>query len=137
MTTHRFVATEWHNVLGTLPPAFRVASGDTVITETLGGGGADKDGVKRRPGPNPMNGPIVSRAPNPGDSAQGGDLHMTPNRATGRTRSSLAANVMDPDDRHVLPRATGSPGPSIARPSQCDWSRRTRASRIWCCPSTR
>ncbi|MDB5540304.1 MAG: hypothetical protein JWQ89_2031, partial [Devosia sp.] len=25
MTTHRFVPTEWHNVLGTLPPALTVA----------------------------------------------------------------------------------------------------------------
>ena len=32
MTTHRFVATEWHNVLGTRPAACTVASGDTVIT---------------------------------------------------------------------------------------------------------
>ena len=58
MTTHRFVATEWHNVLGTLPRAFSVASGDTVITETLDAWGVDKDGVKRKDGPNPMNGPI-------------------------------------------------------------------------------
>ena len=58
MTTHRFVATEWHNVLGTRPPAFTIASGDTVITETLDAWGFDKDGVQRQPGPNPMNGPI-------------------------------------------------------------------------------
>ena len=47
MTTHRFVATEWHNVLGTLPPAIRVASGDTVITETLDAWGID-NGVTAR-----------------------------------------------------------------------------------------
>ena len=35
MTTHRFTPTVWHNVLGTLPPALRIASGDTIVTETL------------------------------------------------------------------------------------------------------
>ena len=33
MTTHRFTPTVWHNVLGTLPPALRIASGDTIVTE--------------------------------------------------------------------------------------------------------
>lgn len=103
MTTHRFVATEWHNVLGTLPPAFRVASGDTVITETLDAGGADKDGVKRRPGPNPMNGPIFIEGAEPGDALKVEIIRMTPNRATGWTRSSLAGNVMDPEAVRGLP----------------------------------
>ena len=60
MTTHRFAATTWHNVLGTLPPALTVASGDTVITETIDAHGLDKDGVRRAPEPNPMNGPILT-----------------------------------------------------------------------------
>ena len=55
MTTHRFIATTWHNVLGTLPPALTIASGDTVITETIDAHGIDKDGVQRAPEPNPMN----------------------------------------------------------------------------------
>ena len=42
MTTHRFTATVWHNVLGTLPPALHVASGDIVVTETLDAAGFDK-----------------------------------------------------------------------------------------------
>ena len=33
-TTHRFVATTWHNVLGTLPAELRIESGDTVVTDT-------------------------------------------------------------------------------------------------------
>ena len=49
MATHRFVATEWHNVLGTLPPELTIASGDTVITETIDAHGWDKDGVQRAP----------------------------------------------------------------------------------------
>ena len=47
MTTHRFTATVWHNVLGTLPPSLTIASGDGVVTETLDAagfeGGVDKE----------------------------------------------------------------------------------------------
>ena len=103
MTTHRFVATEWHNVLGTLPPALTVASGDTVITETLDASGHDKDGVRRRPGPNPMNGPIFIEGAAPGDALKVEIIRMTPNRATGWTRSSLAENVVDPGSVRDLP----------------------------------
>jgi len=103
MTTHRFVATEWHNVLGTRPPAFTVASGDIVITETLDAWGFDKDGVQRQPGPNPMNGPIFVEGAAPGDALKVEILRMTPNRATGWTRSSLAGNVVDPESVRDLP----------------------------------
>ncbi len=103
MTTHRFVATRWHNVLGTLPPALTVASGDTVITETLDAWGADKDGVKRQPDPNPMNGPIEVEGAAPGDALKVEIIRMTPNRATGWTRSSLAGNVVDPESVRDLP----------------------------------
>jgi len=105
MTTHRFVATAWHNVLGTLPPALTVASGDTVLTETLDAGGFDKDGVQRKSGPNPMNGPIFVEGAEPGDALKVEILAMTPIRATGWTDASLAANVVDPEVvRHLPPR---------------------------------
>ena len=103
MTTHRFIPTVWHNVLGTLPPALTVASGDTVITETLDAWGFDKDGVQRQPGPNPMNGPIFIEGAAPGDALKVEILRMTPNRATGWTRSSLAGNVVDPESVRDLP----------------------------------
>lgn len=103
MTTHRFVPTEWHNVLGTLPPAFTVASGDTVITETLDAWGFDKDGINRKSGPNPMNGPIFIAGAQPGDALKVEIVRMTPNRATGWTRSSLAGNVVDPEAVRELP----------------------------------
>ena len=50
MTTHRFIATNWHNVLGTLPPVLTIASGDTVITETIDAAGFDSTGTRRAPG---------------------------------------------------------------------------------------
>ncbi|KAB0678478.1 acetamidase/formamidase family protein [Aureimonas leprariae] len=103
MTTHRFAADRWHNVLGTLPPALTVASGDTVVTETLDAGGFDRDGVKRAAEPNPMNGPIFVVGAEPGDALKVEIVRMTPARATGWTRASLAANVVDPETVRSLP----------------------------------
>ena len=62
MTTHRFIPTAWHNVLGTLPPALTVESGDIVVTETIDANGWDKSEAKVASGPNPMNGPIAVNA---------------------------------------------------------------------------
>ena len=100
---HRFTATDWHNVLGTLPPALTVASGDTVITETIDAHGIDKDGVQRAPEPNPMNGPILVTGAEPGDALKVEILRMRPIRATGWTRASLAGNVVDPEFVRGLP----------------------------------
>jgi acetamidase/formamidase len=103
MTTHRFIPTYWHNVLGTFPPALTVESGDTVITETIDANGWDKTGAKVANGPNPMNGPIGVAGAEPGDSLKVEILDMTPNRATGWTRAALAANVVDPSMISDLP----------------------------------
>jgi acetamidase/formamidase len=103
MATHRFVPTQWHNVLGTLPAALLVASGDVIITETLDAAGFDKDGIQRKSGPNPMNGPIFVEGAEPGDALKVEILRMTPNRATGWTRAVLAGNVVDPETVRDLP----------------------------------
>jgi amidase len=103
MTTHHLSATNWHNVLGTLPPALTIASGDTVITETIDAHGIDKDGVQRAPEPNPMNGPIFVTGAEPGDALKVQIVRMTPIRNTGWTRASLAGNVVDPEFARGLP----------------------------------
>src|SRR5262245_27306752 len=103
MATHRFIATTWHNVLGTLPAALTVASGDTVITETIDAGGTDKNGVKVGNRPNPMNAPIAVEGAEPGDALRVDIVRMTPVAPTGWTRSSLAANVVDPESVRELP----------------------------------
>src|SRR5689334_16668909 len=103
MATHRFTAMTWHNVLGTLPPALTVASGETVITETIDAHGFDTEGVQRAPEPNPMNGPIAVTGAEPGDALKVEILRMTPIRATGWTRASLAGNVVDPEFVRELP----------------------------------
>ena len=65
--------------------------------------GIDKDGVQRAPEPNPMNGPIFVTGAEPGDALKVEILRMTPIRATGWTRASLAANVVDPEFIRGLP----------------------------------
>ena len=103
MTTHRFSPARYYNVIGTAPAALTVASGDTVVTETIDAAGADKDGVTRQPGPNPMNGPIFVEGAEPGDALRVAIDAMRPIRATGWTASVLAGNVVDPEAVRGLP----------------------------------
>jgi amidase len=105
MTTHLFKASAWHNVLGTLPPALVVASGDIVVTETIDAHGFDSAGVRRASQPNPMNGPVFVTGARPGDALRVEILRMTPASATGWTRAALAANVVDPGAVAGLPPA--------------------------------
>lgn len=111
MATHHLIPTEYHNVLGTLPAALTVASGDTVTTDTIDANGWDRLDQKVTNGPNPMNGPIAVTGAEPGDSLRVDILAMEPIRATGWTRASLAENVVDPTFVGQLPprdRATWS-----------------------------
>lgn len=103
MTTHHFIPTSFHNVIGSLPPALHIANGDTVVTQTLDAAGYDKDGVKQASGPNPMNGPIFVEGAEPGDALKVEIISMAPTRDTGFTRSVVAANVVDPEFARDLP----------------------------------
>ncbi|AJD41682.1 acetamidase/formamidase protein [Rhizobium gallicum bv. gallicum R602sp] len=105
MTTHHFVATSFHNVIGTIPAALKVASGDIVITRTIDAAGYDEEDVQRATGPNPMIGPIFVEGAEPGDSLRVEILEMTPTRDIGFTRSVVAANVIDPETVRDLPRS--------------------------------
>jgi amidase len=103
VAVHRFVPTSWHNVLARRPAALTIASGDTVITETLDAAGVDRHGISRMHGPNPMNGPIHVEGAEPGDALQVDILRMTPIRDSGWTRAALAGNVVDPERVRDLP----------------------------------
>lgn len=105
MTTHDFVATTFYNVIGTFPPALRVASGDTVVTRTIDAWGYDENEVQQAHGPNPMNGPVFVEGAEPGDALKVEILDMKPTRDMGFTRSVLAANVIDPEAVRDLPRS--------------------------------
>ncbi|GHA22575.1 amidase [Devosia pacifica] len=103
MSTHHLVPTVWHNVLGSMPVALRIESGDTVLTQTLDAIGDDKDGISRAHGPNPMNGPVYIEGAEPGDSLRVEILEMRPIRERGWTRAALAGNVVDPERVRSLP----------------------------------
>lgn len=106
MAQHLLNPTVWHNVLGTLPAALTVASGDTVTTDTIDANGWDRHGQKVTSGPNPMNGPIAVAGAAPGDRLRVDILAMQPIRATGWTRAALAGNVVDPEFVPHLPPRT-------------------------------
>ena len=103
MTIHRFIPKTYHNVLGSVSPALRIASGDTVVTWTLDAAGYDSENAKRASGPNPMNGPIFVEDAEPGDALRIEIVSMVPTRATGFTRSVVAANIVDPETVRDLP----------------------------------
>jgi len=103
MSTHHFVPTTWHNSIGSHPPALHIASGDTVVTETIDAGGVDKLGVQRQHGPNPMNGPIFVEGAEPGDVLRVSIDTMTPIRDTGWTWGPISALVVDPEAVRDLP----------------------------------
>ena len=108
MTTHRFIPTTYHNVIGSLSPALHIADGDTVVTQTLDASGHDREGARQASGPNPMNGPIFVEGAEPGDALRVEIETMVPTRSTGWTRSVLAANVVD---RTPLPVQADAPNP--------------------------
>ena len=103
MAIHRFTPTSYYNVLGTFPPALRIADGDTVITRMLDAAGDDEHGINHSGGPNPMNGPIFVEGAEPGDALRVQIVAMEPTRETGWTRQVLAANVVDPEFVRGLP----------------------------------
>ncbi len=107
---HRLEPQGWPNVLATMPPALILASGDTVVTETLDAAGVDGRGEQKAGPPNPMNGPVFVEGAEPGDALKVEILKVEPARDTGWTRGALSANVVDPRPRASCRRATASSG---------------------------
>ena len=136
MATHRFVATTWHNVLGTLPAELRIESGDTVVTDTIDAHGKDRDNVRRANSPNPMNGPIHVAGAEPGRCAPGRhpqdeadprhrldrlDARRERRRSAVRRRAAAAENrdLADrPQGKDRAPRPQHR-GPRPPRPAAC------------------
>jgi acetamidase/formamidase len=103
MAEHNFTPTSFHNVIGTMPAAITIESGDTVTTRTIDAAGFDENDARRAYGPNPMNGPIFVKGAEAGDALKVEVLDMRPTRDTGFTRNVLAANVVDPQIVRDLP----------------------------------
>jgi amidase len=114
---HRLEPQEWSNVLAAIPPALRVVSGDTFVTETLDAAGVDARGQERARPPNPMNGPIFVEGAEPGDALRVEIIRIDPVRGTGWTRGALSANVVDPEAVRELPPRCWAPADHDVRPS--------------------
>jgi amidase len=96
MATHRFHPTRYFNVIGTAEPCFRVADGDTLVTDTIDASGLDANEVTVAERPNPMTGPFFVEGAEPGDTLAVRIDRLTPSRATGWTMSPLAFTVLEP-----------------------------------------
>ena len=96
MATHRFHPTRYFNVIGTAGPCFRVADGDTLVTDTIDASGLDANEVTVAERPNPMTGPFFVEGAEPGDTLAVRIDRLTPSRATGWTMSPLAFTVLEP-----------------------------------------
>jgi len=108
MATHRFRPTRYYNVIGTAEPVLRVASGDTIIADTIDASGLDAREMVVAERPNPMTGPFFIEGAEPGDTLAVRIDRLTPSRATGWTYSPLAVTVLDPaaiPDRPATERA--------------------------------
>lgn len=132
MATHRFSPRQFHNTLGSHPPVFTLADGDTLITETLDAHGFDREGRLVASDPNPMTGPFFIEGAEPGDTLAVTIARISMVRATGWTRAGLAANVVDPGAVSRLPRrdkttwlidiAASRIAPEIPPPKLRNWS---------------
>jgi len=96
MATHRFSPTRYYNAIGTAEPCFRLADGDTLVTDTIDASGLDAREISVAPRPNPMTGPFFIEGAEPGDTLAVRIDRLTPSRATGWTYSPLAVTVLDP-----------------------------------------
>jgi amidase len=96
MATHRFRPTRYHTVIGTAEPVLRVASGDTIIADTIDASGLDANEAQAWERGNPMTGPFFVEGAEPGDTLAVTIDRLTPSRATGWTYAPLALTVLDP-----------------------------------------
>lgn len=103
MPIHRFSSTHFHNTLGSHTPAFKIADGDTVITQTLDAHGFDNTGAQPGRDPNPMTGPFFIEGAEPGDGLAVRINRISLIRSSGWTRQGLAQSVVDPAAVSLLP----------------------------------
>ncbi len=97
MATHRFAPTRYPTTFGPHEPVLRLRPGDTIATTTVDAAGCDASGARVTAPSNPLTGPFFVEGAEPGDRLTVAIEAVTPNRAHGFGRASLAPNVVDPD----------------------------------------
>lgn len=100
---HRFRPTCYYTALGTYEPVLRVASGDTIVADTIDARGYDANGEQVSERGNPQTGPFYVEGAEPGDTLAVTIHRITPSRATGWNSAVLRPNVVDPADVREFP----------------------------------
>jgi acetamidase/formamidase len=107
--THDFKPTQFHRLFsGTIAPALRIHSGDTVRTWTVDAGGSDSGGRKLSEGGNPQTGPFYVEGALPGDTLAVHLIKVSLNRDTAFSGGSLAPKSLDPA-YHAAFKEPGTP----------------------------
>ena len=108
-TTHDFKPTQFHRLFsGSIAPALRIHSGDTVRTWTVDAGGSDSGNVKRSEGGNPQTGPFYVEGALPGDTVAVHLIRISLNRDTALSDGIISANALDPA-YHAAYKEPGTP----------------------------
>ena len=95
--TYDFAPTRFHRLFsGSIAPALRIHSGDTVRTWTVDAGGADSANVRRSEGGNPQTGPFYVEGALPGDTLAIHLIKVRLNRDTAISDGIISANALDP-----------------------------------------
>lgn len=97
MKTHTFQPSEYHITLGSRPAVLEIEDGDRVITTTVDNSGRDAADREVTPPGNPQTGPFSVLGAETGDTLAVRFERITPNRSIGRTESTIAAHVLDPE----------------------------------------
>ena len=105
MAIHQYQPTHYHIAIGSHEPVLRIGHEDTVVTTTVDALGHDAGGVRITPGGNPQTGPFYVADASPGDTLAVHLDRITPNRATGFTKTVVAPNVVDPSYVRELPES--------------------------------
>jgi len=111
MKTHSFQPADYHLTLGSHPPVLEIENGERVITTTVDNKGRDASDREITPPGNPQTGPFYFRGAEPGDILAVHFERITPNRSIGRTRSAIAAHVLDPE--YLKSRGDGGQGEEL------------------------
>jgi amidase len=95
--TRVFAPTNYSRVFdGGLSPVMHLNSGDTVKTTTIDAAGYDEKDEQKSMGGNPQTGPFYIDGAAPGDTLAVTIVHLQLNRASARSDSQLAPNVLTP-----------------------------------------
>lgn len=132
MAVHHFDPKTTHNTFGSHEPVLRLASGDTLVAQTLDAHGFDGDCRQRGEDPNPMTGPFFVEGAAPGDTLAVEIIRVSPACSTGWTRAGLAWHVVEPAAVRDMPprdkiiwsvdRNQGRASLAESTPALKDWS---------------